>query len=309
MAQKLEDALKNLVLHNYNEFTAFDKIGEGYFGTVYKSKWKDRSVALKCLKFDTKPGEKELQQFVRELQLLQKISRHPNIIEFYGVTKNPSEEEYKIILQFAEDGNLRDYLKKQFSSLKWADKLRIATEIASGLNFLHDNNIAHRDLHPRNILVHQGTMMIADFGISKQINEAPSSNSAIFGTPAYVEPQCLEDPDYIRDKKSDIYSFGFILWEISSGKEPFQSIRSADAIQILIYQGKREQPVDGTPEQYIRLYTDCWDDNPAKRPDIKKVLEVLEDLNNVHDSQDISSHYFSNIDPNASINGNSSKID
>ncbi|KAF0552583.1 kinase-like protein [Gigaspora margarita] len=119
-------------------------------------------------------------------------------------------------------------------------------------------------------------MMIADFGISKQINDATlNSNSAIFGTPAYIEPQCIKYPGYMRNKKSDIYSFGFVLWEISSGIPPFHSFTSAVEVQILIFEGKREAPVNGTPQKYVELYTLCWDDSPKKRPDTKKVLEIL----------------------------------
>ncbi|KAF0552577.1 kinase-like protein [Gigaspora margarita] len=257
MVQELENVIleQNLVLHNYVDFAAFDKIDEGSVGIVYKSMWKNKlMVALKCLKINIKPEEKEFQQFVRELQILPKVSQHRNIVKLYGVTKDPSEEYYKIILQFAEDGNLRDYLTKQLSNLKWTDKYRIAKEIALGLEFLHYNNIAHRDL----------------------INDATlNSNSAIFGTPAYIEPQCLKDSGYVRNKKSDIFSLGFVLWEISSCRKPFQSFKSACEIQMLIFEGKRETPVNGTPQRYVELYTLCWDDSPEKRPDIKKVLEIL----------------------------------
>ncbi|RIB08414.1 kinase-like domain-containing protein [Gigaspora rosea] len=119
-------------------------------------------------------------------------------------------------------------------------------------------------------------MMIADFGISEQINDTTlNSNSAIFGMPAYIEPQCLKDVGYVRNKKSDIFSLGLVFWEISSCRKPFQSFRSASDIQMLIFEGKRGIPVKGTPKQYVELYTICWDDSPEERPDIKKVLEIL----------------------------------
>ncbi|RIB10106.1 kinase-like domain-containing protein [Gigaspora rosea] len=193
-----------------------------------------------------------------------------------------------LVLQFANGGNLRDYLKENFSRLQWNDKLRLAKDVAQGLLFLHNHSIAHRNLHPRNILIHDGRAIIADFGLSKIItNETSISNSYIHGMPAYMDPKCFIDNvnnTYKRSLKSDIYGFGVLLWEISSGQKPFHSFKSREAIAIQIYQGRREGPIEGTPPQYIELYTQCWDYNPEKRPEIKYVLEVLNQLEptNIH---------------------------
>ncbi|KAF0418299.1 kinase-like protein [Gigaspora margarita] len=96
--------------------------------------------------------------------------------------------------------------------------------------------------------------------------------------PAYIEPQCNKDTQYQRNKKSDIYSLGFILWEISSGKPPFKSIVNELAIAIHVFNGGRELPVEGTPSKYEQLYKLCWDEDPDKRPDIILVLETLKAL-------------------------------
>ncbi|RIB18217.1 kinase-like domain-containing protein [Gigaspora rosea] len=79
--------------------------------------------------------------------------------------------------------------------LQWTDKLCLAKEIAHGLLFLHKNNIIHRDLHSKNILIHQRQPKITDFGLSRQINEI-TSNSNLYGMPAYIEPQCLVNDKY-----------------------------------------------------------------------------------------------------------------
>ncbi|KAF0496460.1 kinase-like protein [Gigaspora margarita] len=114
-----------------------------------------------------------------------------------------------------------------FTKLQWTDKLCIAKEIALGLLFLHVNNIIHRDLHSNNILIHQKQPKITDFGLSKQISETSmTSNSTAFGIPAYIEPQCFIQQGFKRDKRSNIYSFGVILWEISSGRPPLQNFES-----------------------------------------------------------------------------------
>ncbi|RIB15128.1 kinase-like domain-containing protein, partial [Gigaspora rosea] len=180
-----------------------------------------------------------------------------------------------MILEYANEGTLREYLKTNFTRLQWTEKLRIAKEIAHGLLFLHENNIIHRDLHSNNILIHESKPKITDFGLSKQINET-SKTSTAFGMPAYVEPQFLIDQTYKRDKKSDIYSFGVILWEISSGRPPFQNFElKMVKLYIHLYEGNREKPIEDTPPQYIELYKQCWDEDPANRPEAKTILNTL----------------------------------
>ncbi|RIB16229.1 hypothetical protein C2G38_2091434 [Gigaspora rosea] len=151
-----------------------------------------------------------------------------------------------MVLQYADGGNLQNYLKAK--KTRWTDKLSIAKEIACGLSYLHDNNIIHKDLHPKNILIHQGKPKIADFGLSKQINEVSMTSNSNFedlkGVLQYTEPQCLIDGKDKRNKKSDVYSFGVILWEISSGIPPFKKIRQPLLICARICSGIREDPIE-----------------------------------------------------------------
>ncbi|CAB5375856.1 unnamed protein product [Rhizophagus irregularis] len=129
-----------------------------------------------------------MENFVRELQLLHQVNVHPNINRFLGVTKDPVHDDYIIILQYANQGNLREYLEKSFLSLHWKDKAQMALDITCGLKYLHSRQIIHRDLHAKNILVNNGM-------------------------PAYIDPQCYINNNYKRNKKSDIYSL-----EIARGK-------------------------------------------------------------------------------------------
>src|SRR2546423_1300247 len=107
--------------------------------------------------------------------------------------------------------------------------------------------------------------MIADLGLSKQITVEATSNSIVYGMLAYTEPQCFKKNDYKRDEKSDIYSLGVLLWEITSGYPPFPKI-SVHSLSYQIAMGLREQPIDGTPLDYVNLYQKCWDDDPNLRP-------------------------------------------
>ncbi|RIB06151.1 kinase-like domain-containing protein [Gigaspora rosea] len=161
-----------------------------------------------------------------------------------------------MVLQLANNGDLREYLKINFSKLEWTDKLRMAREISDGLEFLHKNDIIHRDLVTlQNILVHDRNLLIADFGLSKDETSKPSSDS-FHGVQAYndpqcfIGPQCLENVSYKRSKKSDIYSFG----------------------------GGREIPIEGTPDSYIQIYERCWNYDPNQRPELEEIQESLLNL-------------------------------
>ncbi|KAF0485176.1 kinase-like protein [Gigaspora margarita] len=228
--------------HEYDKFTNREIIDVGGFGTVYKHEWQgcELTVALKCLKSNANTNR----VFIRELKLLQRLSNHPSIIAFYGITKD-NNGCYNMILQYADNGNLREYLKKNFVTLQWKCKLRIAKEIVHGLMFLHNNKIVHRDLHSKNILIHQGQIKITDFGLAKQINEISSTSaSAVHGMAAYIDPQYFVNPKFKRNEKSDIYSLGVILWEISSGKPPFKSFELGVVLCAYIVQGHREKPIE-----------------------------------------------------------------
>ncbi|RIB15060.1 kinase-like domain-containing protein [Gigaspora rosea] len=254
-----------ITCYNYDEFNILERIGEGANAEVHKAEWKNsntvRTVALK---------------FMKSLKIFKKFDFHPNVIKFLAVTKGPSHE-YIVILEYADDGNLLQYLNNNFSSFKWADKLRIAKEIAFGITFLHEQDIIHRDFHILNILVHKRKMKIADFGLSTYGANSNSTNYEIAGIPTFIDPQALNDSNYVLTKKSDNYGLGVILWVISSCRMPFENIPKQEII-FHILQGKREKAIENTPLEYINLYKRCWEDDPESRPNSNKILEDLEHI-------------------------------
>ncbi|GBC28758.2 kinase-like domain-containing protein [Rhizophagus irregularis DAOM 181602=DAOM 197198] len=280
--KKIEDA--DILYFEYSEFIGIEEIGKGGFGIVNKAETSDKKlVALKGLieKKNSKFEENIIKSFVEELKLLRTISYHDNINSFLGITKDYAEN-YIMVLEYANNGNLRDYLKGKFDSLRWENKIQMALDITCGLKCLHSKNIIHRDLHSKNILVSDGKLLIADFGLSKQITEATSNSKAnSIGIIEYVEPQCLKSVRnahsfYKKDQRSDIYSLGVLLWEITSGRPPFHNTEERDWLGYHIYHSDlRENPIEDTPLEYSRLYQKCWDGDPEKRPDIDQVYDDI----------------------------------
>ncbi|KAF0449002.1 kinase-like protein [Gigaspora margarita] len=182
-----------------------------------------------------------------------------------------------MILEYA-DKDLRGYLSENFKNLQLVDKFRMAEEIAQGLLFLHAKNIVHCDLNSKNVLVHNKQIKITDFGMSRQINEVSiPSCSEVKCMPAYIDPRCLKDSKY--DKKSDIYSLGVILWEISSGQPPFKLLTSYEIFwNIQVLDEFREIPAANTPLQYVELYKKCWDKDPRIRPEMPLIIKTLNEL-------------------------------
>ena len=131
--------------------------------------------------------------------------------------------------------------------------------------------------------------MIADLGLSKQLaaGALETSNSIkSLGMMTYIEPKCIKDSNYPRNKESDIYGLGVLLWEITSGKPPF--LDQCDiSLAFKIIDGVREKPINHTPQAYVDLYEECWDGDPSLRPKIVNVLNVnrLEEINPITGSK------------------------
>ena len=124
-------------------------------------------------------------------------------------------------------------------------------------------------------MIHDDEVKIADFGISKNLESKPTTRSAVFGVLPYVDSMKLENPKYEHNKKSDIYSVGVLLWEISTGHPPFHTNNDDLLLALRIGQGERESPIVGTPVDYIQLYQRCWSPAPDERPSIEVLRELL----------------------------------
>ncbi len=152
------------------------------------------------------------------------------MLGFYGITKDPETKEFILIIQFANLGNLRSILLNNFHNILWENKLCVLTNIIKNLKSLHELKYCHKNLHSNNILQNQftekstdalyttyfGLSYISDFGLSEPTN---NQNNKIYGILPYIAPEILSGEPF--SLASDIYSFGIIMAELSSGNLPF----------------------------------------------------------------------------------------
>ncbi|CAB5381006.1 unnamed protein product [Rhizophagus irregularis] len=240
---------------SYKELENIVPLVKGGFGEIMKAFWTKKKSHVICKKLIRTTDLKHnlLDAFIHELKIHLRLDYYNDrIIRCLGISFDKNANEYLLILQYANDGDLQNYLQKKFGKLTWDDKKKLAFQIADGLNYLHNEDILHRDLHSKNIVIHDGNAKITDFGISKIQNSQKST--------AYI----------------DIYSFGVLMWEISSGCPPFKSSDNIITLGLAINSGTRETTISGTPEEYKELYKKCWKQEPEQRPAISEVLGGLE---------------------------------
>jgi len=175
-------------------------------------------------------------------------------------------------MAFIKEGNLRSNLSiKKYNPF---EKYKNLMDIASALLILHRSNLVHGDLHSGNILLDVfNHIYISDFGLSRPANKTVNSNE-IYGVIPYIAPEVLRGKSYT--KAADIYSFGIIMWEFTSGVPAFND-RSHDDIHLPldICKGLRPKIVENTLPVYERLMKRCWDQVPNKRPTAIELVEIL----------------------------------
>ncbi|RIB14059.1 kinase-like domain-containing protein [Gigaspora rosea] len=182
-----------------------------------------------------------------------------------------------MVFQYANNGSLSKFLMENFRNLTWQTKLKILLDISLNLYEIHLAGYIHNDLHSGNILLDQriGENMqsyISDLGLSKKLDEMMSSGE-VYGVMPYIAPELM-----LGDRStqaSDIYSFGIIMTEMSTGKRPFAGNAFNSKLALKICSGLRPEFSVDAPDCYIELARQCTDSNPKKRPNALNIWNVL----------------------------------
>ncbi|RHZ45510.1 hypothetical protein Glove_673g43 [Diversispora epigaea] len=279
---------ENIVVYSHNEFEQLEEVAAGSHGTIFKAELRNptRTVVLKPISLTE---EFKLQDMINEIKQHQKLEYHYNILRFYGITRFSSHDTFKLVVEYADGGSLRQYLETHFSELNWNNKLQLAKEVTSAVMCLHVNGIVHGHLDSENILVQKGHIRLSDLGISRRMAEFSNLLVQSLSSFQYMDPQILEILLSIGHKRSsDIYSLGVLLWEISSGRVPFESEKLSNNELIKeIVRGKRETVEQGTPRRYAKIYKESWQHDDTKRPTVEQVYKELNEL----DVDDVITEY------------------
>ncbi|CAB5389585.1 unnamed protein product [Rhizophagus irregularis] len=172
----LDDEVLQIIYNCYDsqDFKNLTEIDSGGSALVYDVYWK--STSRFAIKKFNKSSNKE--SIINEIHLTGMVNSHQNIIQFYGITKLKDEMNYSLVLEYADGGTLRNYLRNTIT-FEWDIQLRFSKEIASAVSWLHDyKEIIHGDLHPNNILIHKDTIKLADFGRSCQKGSSNHTEAA-----------------------------------------------------------------------------------------------------------------------------------
>ncbi|RHZ75568.1 hypothetical protein Glove_212g133 [Diversispora epigaea] len=277
----------------YDRFKDVKQIGKGGFGTIHYARWidgfilkwdienqqwkrydKNKEVALK--KFDNFVNFNDV---LNEMEIHLKIyNKYNDSIQFHGITQDPKTHSHLMVLQYAKDGNLREYLKNNFNNINWEQKLYNLYSLSIKLMNIHDLDIVHQDFHPGNILSSNfktDAMKISDFGLSKLIgvNTNNPEKKNIFGVLPYIAPEVLSGEEYT--KAADVYSFGIIAYEMITGFPPYPDIPHDKDLAIKICNGLRPKIPFRIPKLITRMIMRCWDARFTYRPTFYELNDEL----------------------------------
>ncbi|RHZ83759.1 hypothetical protein Glove_87g194 [Diversispora epigaea] len=246
----------------YDRFKDVKQIGKGGFGTIHRARWIDGYITewdienqqwKRDREFSEEVALKKFDNFENFNDILNEMEIHfksytdsdgGSSIRFYGITQDPETHSYMMVLEYAADGNLREYLKINFNNINWLQKLDNLWRLSERLKKIHKLDIVHQDFHPVGVL-------------------------------PYIAPEVLSgDEEYT--KAADVYSFGIIAYEMITGFPPYPDIPHDEDLAIKICNGLRPKIPFHSPKLITRMIMRCWDARVTNRPTFKELEDELD---------------------------------
>ncbi|MBD3413929.1 MAG: protein kinase [Candidatus Aminicenantes bacterium] len=262
-----------------NRYQIIEELGKGGMGRVYKALDREtqEKIALKLIKPEIASDQKTVARFRNELTSARKIS-HPHVCRMYDLGKEKGS--YFITMEYVPGEDLRSFIRRA-APLSTARTISIAKQVCEGLMEAHKLGVIHRDLKPQNIMIDkQGNARIMDFGIARSLKAKSITGAGMMiGTPEYMSPEQVEGKEV--EPRSDIYSLGVILYEMVTGKVPFEG-ETPFAIGV---KHKSEPPKppkelnDQIPDDLNQVILNCLEKNKEKRyQNAKEMWSELEGI-------------------------------
>ncbi|CAL5383402.1 unnamed protein product [Camellia sinensis] len=247
------------------------KIATGLYGDLYKGTFNSQDVAIKVLRAEYLNDVQK--EFAQEVYILRRV-RHKNVVQFIGACTRPPS--LCIVTEFMSGGSVYDFMHKRKGIFKLPALLKVAIDVSKGMNYLHQNNIIHRDLKAANLLMDESEVVkVADFGVARV--ETPSGvMTAETGTYRWMAPEVIEHKPY--DRKADVFSFGVVLWELLTGKLPYEHLSPLQAAVGVVQKGLRPVIPDHTYPKMVELLERCWQQDPTLRPEFSEIIEILQQM-------------------------------
>ncbi|RHZ60632.1 hypothetical protein Glove_351g12 [Diversispora epigaea] len=260
-----------------------NKITQGYYGAIH--------IIAQDFKVNLINGQ----------VVLAKFSGHPNIclkslntstnkdktstqilaIAIYGITKNPTENEYMMVMQYS---SLRKMLKSVFKELTWKNKIKSLYYIVLGLARIHETGLMHKDFHSENIVNETKTSSyITDFRLCKPVTE--NDPEKIYRVIPYMAPETLKRREYTQ--ASDIYSFGMIMYEVFTSYPPYYNISHDEKLVILIRDRYKPEIICEIPQLLKDLMEKCWDIDSSNHPKATELKSQLREYFNYNNNSKI----------------------
>lgn len=285
---KLEKEAKPLVSHpmspmpsayqnwkvNLSNFTIIKEIGHGVSAKVFLAKDNRQGidpskveVAIKRFQMEGFSGSR-FQSFQREVAVLASC-KHPALIGLVGMTDTTP---FSIITEYMPKGSLFHDLHRHHQ-LDQTMKTIAAYDIARGMQYLHSRQIAHRDLKSLNVLIDKDNhARLCDFGFSRHWSDTSPMNSSI-GTPHWMAPEILMKGSYTN--KVDVYAYGVVLWEIATGRLPYNNLEPKKIIELVITKNIRPDMPPNISTELSELIKICWDRKPENRPSFEDIIKAF----------------------------------
>ena len=265
---------RNALARTFSHYELLELIGEGQFGTVWRAN-DQRLGRIVALKIPHLAGFDERRQalFLREARAAATLE-HPHIVQVYGVEEDG--DQIGIVSQFIEGRTL--FQMQQAKRPTFMESARIVASISDAVHHAHQAGVIHRDLKPCNILMDaDGQPHVSDFGLAKWSGDQTqlTSPGLVLGTPAYMSPEQARGDSNLVDRRSDVYSLGVILYEMLTGKPPFEGNSTLLLHQIQIQEPRSPRKHDETiPQDLETICLKCLAKAPDKRYASARDLEL-----------------------------------